>query len=512
MRVSPVWNLLVISLMFSCAHSSDRNPASLWERGNPNGNNPQNVPQNNTRNNPQNNNTNKKTKKSKDTDHSTGLIFEDDRENEEARGGCGAASLARIDMGNGFSASDILTRISNEGTFSGRARIPTWRAGPAAYGYSPQYHVDYAASVEYDRETLRQWLDGSAPDSQNSDVFEAARDSQAFSYAVNFVNGNGAVRVYSNQYDVGHRIAALMAVMFAAAKGGDVDCVSYIEREWVKKLLPDAEIQKLFNSFKADRDLALTDIKEGRLDQTFRGVYDNRQRLHAEIRSLDQVMSEKEKRNQAELKRIQASLKEGYSHLRTELREIPPCRNNVDFHETIYAGTSSARAFPQDLVEKCHERLNEKLDQIRDSQLRLESEINITKDRMETAQAAMERALEKGNESEVARRQEAIVKYEEKIIKLTQQIDIAGVEAEKYTEYLALITESESSSVTMELNRINELLTEQQQRAGSEYMRPEQEALNRLQGDLKNNSTHYLSLGFMGGFDSVGMASISGSR
>jgi hypothetical protein len=431
---------------------------------------------------------------------------------EEQRVGCGPASLARIDMGNGFSASDVLGRIASEGTFSGRVRIPTWRALPSMYGYGLQYYVDYAASVEYDRETLRKWFDASAPDNKDSDIYQAASDSEAFKFAVNFVNGNGAVRVYSNQYDVGHRMAALMAVMFAAARNGDVDCVAYIEREWVPKLLPDENVQRLFNSVKADRDLAVADIKEGRLHDTFRGVYEYRQRLYAEIRSLDQAMRQKEQRNKQELAHIEALLRDSYKELRKELDQIAPCRDQVSLHETLYAGISSAHAFPQDLVQRCQDRLNEKLISIRAEQSRLQADLNITQERLKMAQAALERATEKGQDKEVARRQEAIKKYEERIAKLTEQIDQKGQQAEKYVEYLSYLVEPELSSVNMELNRINELLSDRQRRMSSDYMRAENRELNRLKNDLRNNSSNYLSLGFMGGFQSVGIASLSGNR
>lgn len=522
MNKNSLFYLIVLIFVVSCAHKVSRNPASLLthhrkqqqikksqkKTTSTKKKSTSKKPSSDESPDPKKPQKPKKPKGPKHgEDNRDGDSDESNNHNESARG-CSGDNLEGLDMGNGFSAADVLHRVATEGTFSGKTKIPTWRTSPSSYGNASQYYVDYANSIGRDRDTLGAWFEASAPNSEGSDIYDAAKDSPAFKYAVNFVNGNGAVRVYKDQADAGHRIATLLAVMFAAAKSGQEDCVAFIQREWVKQILPDQKLRALFNSFEGVRRQAASDSEEGTLDASFQEVYQNRQRIYSDLSALDQTLAEKEKLNQEELKRIQDHLKQSAQLLKTELSSITPCRDQVSLQLNLRIGVNSSQALAQNLVQECERRLNSRLSDIRHEQSRKTAELKINEERKANAERALREAEEKGRDQEAQRRREAIAQYDIKIETLTQQIDSIGEKAEVYSDYLNLLNNPELSSVTMELDRINELVDEGNQRQSPDYLKAEKQQLNRLKAELSDNSTNYLTLGFMGGFDSTGIASM----
>ena len=432
-------------------------------------------------------------------DNGHGGAASSDRGNEEMRKGCGVASLLRINMGNGFSAHDILVRIQSEGTFSGRARIPTWRSVPQNGGANG-WMVDYASSVEFDRSTLAPWFNGGSPSAKGSDIYEAVRDSEPFNYAVQFVNANGPLRVYRDQYDIGHRMASLLAVMFAASEQGDPDCVEYINRDWVSKILPSKDAQKLMNQIRSKEASQL--VKEGRIEKVFGEVAANRQRIHDDLEQVDKDIANKEEQNKAALNEIQYQLRDSYHALKSEMMEIGPCRDYVSLQEKLNASSTDPKTFANKLVDDCKTRLDSTLQSLRSEQLRIQAEIKINEERRKAAEEARRVAEERGGrEAEVARRTAVIAKYDEKIESLRIKNEATSERAQKFSDYLNLLVKSETSSALMELKRINDLLADRERRITTEYLKPELQKIERLKGDLKANSTHYLTLGFFGGFE-----------
>jgi hypothetical protein len=439
-----------------------------------------------------------------DVGHAARGTLQAPAEQTEMRAGCGPASLGRITVANGYTAEQILVGISTHGTFTAPQKIRTWRRNPLSHPNMNSWIVDYANALEYDRQVLAPWFKNSAADSQDSDIYQAAKDSQSFQNAVQFANSNGPLRVYWDQFDIGHRSAALLAVMFAAARSGDPGCVEYIDKEWVNKILPNEEAQSLFRQIRYREAAQLA--QEGRVGRSFEEVYRNRQNLHAEIQSLDQAMKQREVQNKRELDRIQGELKESYFMLRSELLEIGPCRDYVSLNETIFAGQTQPQAFASDLVEKCKERLNTRLDSFRNDQLRLQADIKINEARIKQTEEAIALAKSRDNEREIQRREEALERLQTRHTTLVENLEQVGERAQLHSDYLNHLVQAESSSVMMELNRINALLSDREQRVSPDYMRGEQQKLNRLQGDLKTTSTSYLTLGFFGGFEEVGVA------
>jgi len=416
---------------------------------------------------------------------------------DEIRAGCGSASLLRIDMGEGYSAHDVLTRLQSDGTFSGRVRIPTWRN--VGSDRAPAWIVDYASAVEFDRRTLAKWFDGADPSVVGSDLYEAVRDSEPFNVAAQFVNSNSVVRVYRGQYDLGHRMASLLAVMFATAKQGDPDCVDYINREWVSKILPDAEAEKLLKQVRSKEAAQL--VKEGRLDKTFAEVAGNRKRIHDDLKNMDEQIKRKEEQNVSELEQIHSQLKQSYFSLKSELMEITPCRDFVSLQETLTVSSSDPKVFANQMVADCKTRISSKLDSARTDVLRLQGDIKLNESRRKNAEDALKNAEERGRSGEVDRRQEAIARYDEKIEQMRNKLETVSKSSQMYADYLAYLTNAESGSVSMELKRINDLLADRQKRVTTDYLKPEMQQVERLKGDLKANSTNYLTLGFFGGFD-----------
>jgi hypothetical protein len=417
---------------------------------------------------------------------------------EEIRSGCGLATMLRVNMGGGFSAHDVLSRVASEGTFSGRVRIPTWR-NVSASGNGPQWVVDYATAVEYDRQVLGRWLNGADPSVSASDVYEAVRDSEPFSYAAQFVNTNGVVRVYRDQYDIGHRLATMLAVMIAASQQGDPDCVEYLTRDWVPKIIPGEDAQKLLAQIRSREAAQL--VKEGRIVAEFQKVAANRKKIHEDIEAVDRSIAEKEKQNVSELERIRFDLKESYFALRSELTEIAPCRDLVGLQEKLYASSSTPEAFVNKLVDDCKTRISSRLSSMRNEQLVSQGRIKQYEERRKVNEGALKIAQERGRTEEIRRRSEAIEAYDKKIEAEKTKNDALAERAQTYADYMAFLVKEESSSISVEVKRINELVGENKRRSTNDYLKPEMQQIERYRDDLKANSTNYLTLGFFGGFE-----------
>ncbi|NCN40047.1 hypothetical protein GW916_02230 [bacterium] len=418
----------------------------------------------------------------------------------EARAGCGSASLLRIDMGNGFSAQDVLSRIENPqyGTFSGSYMVPTWRAIPLAGGYQ-QWIVDYATSVEADADTLAPWLNGSAPGVSEDEVRAMAGGSEVYQHAVKFTSGAGALRVYSGQYDVGHRMAALLATMFAASSKGDPDCADYIRRTWVPKLLPNTNVAGMFDKLRITEVAKLA--KEGRLEEVFNQTHENRVAIDQEIENAQFSLKTAELDNKYQLDKIKWELQESFQNVNEELQSIPGCESATSMYNTLFAGTNTPVGHAEKLVAQCRSRVYEKLSDARTQQLRIHGSLKVQEQRLEYERERLERAEERGEDREIERRQTAITRYEEKIEKLKEDNEKAIARTERYEEALELIANPEASSFTAELDRIRALIGDKQKRESDSYFKPQRSTINALEGRKRNTTDNYLTMGYMGAFE-----------
>jgi len=216
---------------------------------------------------------------------------------------------------------------------------------------------------------------------------------------------------------------------------------------------------------------------------------------------LDETILNKEQQNKSELEQIQFQLKDSYFSLKSELMEIGPCRDFVSLQETLTASHSDPKIFANKLVNDCKTRLNSQLSDARSESLRLQGDIKVFEARRASAEEAMKKAEDQGRSGEVERRAEVIARYDQEIENKRTRFDAVSERAQKFSDYLAYLVNAETGSVTMELKRINDLLAERQKRITSEYLKPELQQIERVKGDLKSNSTHYLTLGFFGGFE-----------
>lgn len=409
-----------------------------------------------------------------------------------ARTGCGSASLLRIDMGNGYSANDVLARIEQHGTFSGVTQIPV----VGDYGY---WMGQYATSVENDAKTLEPWLSGSAPGTSAEEVRAMAGNSEAYKYAVDFASGKGALHVYGNEYDMGHRMAAIMAVMFAASSQGDPDCAEYVQRVWVPKLTPNSNAGKMFGNLRIKEISALA--KEGRLGKVFEETHANRIEIDEQIKLAKTELGFEEEKNKWELEKIKWELQESYQAINEELMNIPGCQHSTSLYNTLFAPKNGSRNHAQSAIAKCRQRVSEKLSNARMSQLKIQGNIKVYERRMSFEQERLERAKERDNDRDIERRERAIENYEKKIEGLKESNEKALVVTEKYQEAYELVSNPDTSSFTAELDRIRDLSGDKQKRESDGYFRQHRSAINSLEGRLDNTTNHYLTMGYMGGFE-----------
>ncbi len=415
-----------------------------------------------------------------------------------ARTGCGSASLMRIDMGNGYSANDILARIEEHGTFSGVTQIPTWRSVPLVGGYQ-QWIVDYATSVEKDAKTLEPWLKGSAPGVSAEEIQAMAGDSEVYKYAVDFASGEGALRVYKGQYDMGHRMAAILAVMFAASSQGDPDCADYVRRTWVPKLLPNSQAASMFDRVRISEVAKLA--KEGRLNEVFDQTHNNRLQIEQDIKNAQYSLKTAELDNKYQLDRIKWELKESYETVNQELQEIPGCESATSAFSRFLSPDSSVGNSPEQLVQNCRNKVYEKLSSARNAQLRIQGELKVYEKRSEYEKERLERAEERGDDKEIERRNTSIARYSEKIKDLREKNDKAVERTEKYEEALELVANPEASSFSEELDRIRELMGDKTSRESDSYFREYRSSIHSLEGRMKTTTDNYLTMGYMGAFE-----------
>lgn len=415
--------------------------------------------------------------------------------------GCRIRNLETLDMGGSFSAMDILNRIQEQGTFSGYVNGMAPRESPLVGGYK-QWVWDQATFVERDADFLRPWLTGSAPGLSEEQVSAIASKSEAYQYAIGFTEGSGPLGIFNDQYDIGHRMAALMAVQFALVSKGDLNCLKYVKEKIAPKILPDAESRKLLNQVRFEEVAGL--VKEGRLDDVFIAMHQTRSDLSNQITSVKQELSLQQDANKWELEKIRFDLDGAYQEVSQQIASIPGCGNSADWSSIIYgfgsesSSSSSSVRNIQSEISNCQRRVRDRLIEARRDQLRIQGSIRVYEGRTEMAQERMERAEERGQDT--ARYEREIARYQAKLEDLRASNEKALEAGKRYEEGLEMIANPDTSSFAAELDRIRELTEDKRRRESDAFFANQRQQLARLNGELNNTSTHYLTTGFAGGF------------
>jgi hypothetical protein len=412
------------------------------------------------------------------------------RGDDDDRSGCDMDALNRIEVGGGFSVGDVLSRIKENGTFSGSYQQVL---SQNKYG---QYIKSYRLYLDKDRQILGRWFQGGAPGTRGSDIYEAARDSAPFTHAVDFVNGNRTTSLLQNQYEVGHRMAAILASMFASAgRGGD--CVRYI-RKFAEKLLPDSDLALLDQI--NYREMA-SRVADGSLPEVFGKVADRRVKIRGEIDQADKSLATKERQNERALKRLNSQLGSTFRDLQRSLMDIGPCRDQVQIFGGRGLAAASAPADHVDsMVSSCQEHLESRLDEFKNEQMASESDLELAQTRKEEQEKKLEDAIAKGDSKAIHRIEKSIELNEIKIVATEKKLTKLAERSKLYSDSLDLLVNEESSSISLRREKIEDLISQQETRTSEDFFREDMQRIQRLRNDLKATSTDYLGLGFFGGF------------
>jgi hypothetical protein len=421
------------------------------------------------------------------------------RDRDEDRSGCDMDTLNRVEIGEGYTAADVLTRIKGNGTFSG-----SYQQVLTQNKYN-QYIPAYKLYLDRDRRVLSKWFRGSAPGTANSDIFEAARDSVPFTHAIDFVNGNRTMAVMQNQYELGHRMAAILAVMFATADKSD--CVRYV-RKYANQLLPDADLALLdqinYREMAARR-------ADGTLPEVFGKVADRRIKIRSEMESIDKSIANKERQNARALERLGGQMKSTYRDLQRSLMDIGPCRDQVEiFGGPALAGNSLPKEQVDRMVATCQEHLEARLDEFHNDQLATDADLKMQQTRKTENEAKLEKAIEKGDSRAIRRIESAIEQNDIKIVAAEKKLAKLAERSKLYSESLELLINDETSSITLRRDALEDLISQHETRTSGELFKEDQQRLQRLRNDLKATSTDYLGLGFFGGFAADGRERVLG--
>lgn len=413
--------------------------------------------------------------------------------------GCRIRNLETLEMGGSYSAMDILNRIEEHGTFSGNINALAQRKVPVGNGFN-QWVLDQATYVERDADYLRPWLTGSAPGLSEDQVTSIAANSEAYQYAVGFTHGSGPLPVFNDQYDIGHRMAALMAVQFALVSKGDVNCLKYVQEKIAPKLLPDSQSRNLLKQVRFEEVAGL--VKEDRLDEVFTAMHQTRYDLNNQIDSVKQQLRLQQDENKWELEKIQFDLRGAYEDVKDQIAEVPGCSSS-SIYTPAYFGFGSTESGSsmrgvQLEINKCRDNIRRELGELRRDQFRVATGIRGNERNLERAQRNLERAEKDGRDTAIHER--AIARAEERLEGLRKRNEELVEKGESLQEGMDIISNPDTSSFAAELDRIRELTDDQKRRQSDGFFQTERQALARLKGELENTSSHYLTTGFAGGF------------
>ena len=338
------------------------------------------------------------------------------------------------------------------------------------------YGPDYAYNSGLEG-VLGQFLGNSAP---GSDVFEAARNSPAWYYSTQYVNGAVADQfdrlkgntLYPGYYSV-QRMARLVVAAMQVA--GDRECVRMVENVARVRLnsVFFAEFEKILPMILDARDPRSPKT----VQQRFEEVDHNRTQLKTDIASLETAISAKEKSNERSLKLLNDQLKDAYRDLRLDLSKVPVCQNTVSFKLLTLTDDVDAKTHAQDIVDACVEKISKALDRATDEQTRLIARL----DRLKKGRA---------EDSEPTAQEEALNK------------DLEGVQsrAEKYQNYKDMLLNPETSSIASHLEDINTYFDQKKKLTDPNEAIPERVTRNQKADQLKSLSPQWISYGSMGGF------------
>ena len=387
----------------------------------------------------------------------------------EAQASC-SMRLDQLEIGTtpihtgAFSVTDVLFRAQ------------TWNA---ITGYDMQ---------DYDRPLLAPWF-STQLNGPGTELFAAAKDSCAFSRAMYFIWGNTPVNcpkdtnawrdTYTNR-----RMAAILASMIAVAKqpSHDPECLRWV-RQYADKML-GAQHKGELNELPFVQ--AMDKLKDpAKFQDAFAEIVANRNAIEKDLKNLDKVIADKEKKAVSEKKKLDRDLDASYQKFKRELRAIPGCQNVVSFTIlTDSSGTPDKKAQADKLVDECKTKLEKRIAKLHDQEGTL----------LEQYDAEVAKEQEK-NTDMYGPIQETAAQ-----VRINQQLQVKRDEIAKMLKFEDMLDLRENSSVLSQIEKIDSIIAAASKIETGEFVKPEQEKKAELQQQLGTTSPQWLTYGFLGGF------------